>query len=72
MGRHSDSDTLSFIEWLKTKGELLGFFTEIEYDLYKNEYYVDLVWKLQKDNDPLFTFEIETKDSPSVFSNTAS
>lgn len=71
MGRHKDSDTLSFIEWLRKKGESLGFITETEYALYKNEYCVDLVWKLREDQGPLVTFEIETEDSASVFSNTA-
>ena len=71
MGRHTDPDTLSFVEWLQRKGDSLGFFTESEYTLYKNEYYVDLVWKLQKEKDPLFTFEIETKDDSGVFTNTA-
>lgn len=71
MGRHRDPDTLSFIEWLGKKGESLGFIVKAEYALYKNEYYVDLVWKLQENQDPLITFEIETEDSPRVFSNTA-
>lgn len=71
MGRHKDPDTLSFIEWLEKKGESLGFIVEQEYTLHKNEYFVDLVWKLRKDQDPLITFEIETKDSPRMFSNTA-
>lgn len=71
MGRHKDPDTLSFIEWLRKKGESLGFIAKKEHNLYKNEYFVDLVWKLQKDQDPLFTFEIETKDGSGVFSNTS-
>lgn len=71
MGRHKDSDTLSFIEWLREKGESLGFIAKLEYALHKNEYYVDLVWKLREDQDPLITFEIETKDGQGVFSNTA-
>lgn len=71
MGRHADPDTLSFIEWLRKKGESLGFITEPEYALYKNEYFVDLIWKLQEDQAPLITFEIETEDGEGVFSNTA-
>lgn len=71
MGRHKDSDTLSFIEWLRKKGESLGFIVKPEYALHKNEYFVDLVWKLQESKDPLITFEIETRDNPRVFSNTA-
>lgn len=71
MGRHKDPDTLSFIEWLRKKGESLGFIVKPEYALHKNEYYVDLVWKLQENQDPLITFEIETEDGPRVFSNTA-
>lgn len=71
MGRHKDTDTLAFIEYLRKKGEQFGFVTEIEYGLYKDEYFVDLVWKLQKDQSPLFTFEVETQDNAGVFSNTA-
>lgn len=71
MGKHKDADTLSFIEWLRRKGESLGFVTESEYPLHKNEYFVDVVWKLRKDQDPLITFELETKDGSGVFSNTA-
>jgi len=71
MGRHRDPDTLLFIEWLRKKGESLGFIVNPEYTLHKNEYYVDLVWKLQENQDPLISFEIETNDGPRVFSNTA-
>jgi len=71
MGKHKDPDTLLFIDWLSKKGESLGFFVESEYALLKNEYFVDLVWKLRKDQDPLVTFEIETKDVGSVFTNTS-
>lgn len=70
MGRHKDPDTLSFIDWLNKKGQSLGFFVEPEYALYKNEYFVDLVWKLKEEQEPLVTFEIETKDAAGVFSNT--
>lgn len=71
MGKHKDPDTLSFIDWLTEKGDTLGFVVEPEYALLKDEYFVDLVWKLRKDQDPLVTFEIETKDTARVFSNTA-
>jgi hypothetical protein len=71
MGRHTEPDTLSFIEWLRKKGESLGFIAEPEYALYKDEYFVDLVWKLQEDQAPMITFEIETEDGERVFSNTA-
>ena len=71
MGRHKDPDTLSFIEWIRKKGESLGFVAEPEYALHKDEYFVDLVWKLGKEQEPLITFEIETKDNTGVFSNTA-
>jgi hypothetical protein len=71
MGKHKDLDTKSFIEWLTKKGETLGFVVEPEYALLKNEYFVDLVWKLRENQDPLVTFEIETKDTARVFSNTA-
>lgn len=71
MGRHKDPDTLAFIEYLRKKGEQSGFVTETEYKLYKDEYFIDMVWKLQKDQGPLFTFEVETRDNSGVFSNTA-
>ena len=70
MGQHKDKDTLDFIDYLKKKGADLGFVSETEYKLYKDEYFVDLVWKLQENQKPLFTFEIETSDNERVFSNT--
>jgi hypothetical protein len=69
MGKHKDQDTLAFIDYLKQKGEQLGFIVDTEYELCEKEYFVDLVWKLQKDKNPLFTFEIETRDHSGIFSN---
>ena len=71
MGRHRDPDTLQFIDWLKKKGESLNFIAETEYEIREKEYFADLVWKIQEDQDPIFTFEIETTDSDRVFSNTS-
>jgi len=71
MGRHRDPDTLGFIDWLKTKGESLGYISELEYALDRAEYFVDVVWKLRKDQTPLITFEIETRDGREIFCNTA-
>ncbi len=70
MGRHKDPDTLEFINWLKAKGESLGYLAELEYLLDKKQYFVDIVWKLRKDQTPLITFEVETKDSRAIFCNT--
>lgn len=70
MGRHRDPDTLEFINWLKAKGESLGYIAELEYPLDKKEYFVDVVWKLMKDQTPLITFEIETRDKREIFCNT--
>jgi hypothetical protein len=71
MGHHKDSDTLTFIEWLRKKGKSLGYIVELEYPLLKTEYYVDVVWKLQKEQPPLATFEIETTEGREIFCNTA-
>jgi len=70
MGRHKDADSLEFINWLKAKGEELGYIAELEYPLVFNEYFVDVVWKLKEEHAPLMTFEVETKDSRSIFANT--
>lgn len=70
MGKHKDPDVLSFIEWLRQKGESLGFLAKSEYALHKKEYFVDLVWKLHEDLDLYISFEIETKDGDSIFRNT--
>jgi hypothetical protein len=70
MGRHRDKDSLEFINWLKQKGESLGYIAELEYPLVDKEYFVDVVWKLKKEQTPLMTFEVETKDSRSIFANT--
>lgn len=70
MGRHRDPDTLEFLDWLKTKGESLGYLSELEYPLSPKEYFVDVVWKLKKDQTPLITFEVETKDGRTIFCNT--
>jgi hypothetical protein len=70
VGKHKDPDALHFIDWLSQKGESLGFLVKKEYELLKGEYFVDLVWKLDEKQDPLVTFEIETKDHQGVFSNT--
>lgn len=70
MGRHKDSGSLEFIDWLKAKGEELGYFTELEYPMVPNEYFIDVVWKLKKEHSPLMTFEVETKDNRSIFANT--
>ncbi len=70
MGRHRDKDTLEFIDWLKAKGESLGYVAELEYPLVEKEYFVDVVWKLKKEQTPLMTFEVETSDNRSIFCNT--
>ena len=70
MGRHKDADSLEFINWLKAKGEELGYIAELEYPLVFNEYFVDVVWKLKKEHAPLMTFEVETRDNRSIFANT--
>lgn len=69
MGRHKDPDTLAFIEWLEAKGEELGFVAKTE--VYIRNFFADLVWYLLEDQDPIISFEIETKDGPQIFSNTA-
>jgi hypothetical protein len=71
MGAHIDPDTVAFIEYLRKRGIDLGFCTYKEYKPCNNLYYVDIVWKLQGSQNPLFTFEIETSDNERVFSNTA-
>ncbi|MCW3983867.1 MAG: hypothetical protein NWE96_07705 [Candidatus Bathyarchaeota archaeon] len=70
MGKHRDRDTLEFIDWLKAKGESLGYIAELEYPLVAREYFVDVIWKLKKEQTPLMTFEVETKDNRSIFANT--
>lgn len=70
MGRHSDDSVLKLIEYLKIKGLTLGFIVETEYPLIPGIYYSDLVWKIHDDQPPLFSFEIETRDSPAMFKNT--
>ena len=71
MGAHTDPDTLAFIEYLRKRGLELGFCTYTEYKPCDNQYHIDVVWKLQGSQNPLFTFEVETIDNERVFSNTA-
>ena len=70
MGRHRDPDTLNFIEWLRKKGDDLGYCTEIECPIGYNDYYVDVVWKYHKEQTPLITFEVETSNPGRIFKNT--
>jgi len=70
MGRYKDSDTLDFLDWLKLKGESLGYTAEMEYFLGKN-IFVDVAWKCGKDQTPLATFEVETLNCGKIFSNTS-
>lgn len=70
MGKHRDKDSLEFINWLKEKGESLGYIAELEYPLVDKQYFVDVVWKLRKEQTPLMTFEVETEASRSMFANT--
>jgi len=58
IGKHSDKDSLEFINWLKSKGESLGYIAELEYPLVEKEYFVDVVWKFKKEQTPLMTFEV--------------
>ena len=71
MGRHKDADTLNFIDWLKKKGESLDFFVQTEYSMLNGLYFADMVWKLEEDQESFITFEVETRDTPAMFSNTS-
>lgn len=68
MGRHNDPDTLAFIDWIAKYGSSKGYETILEYPLLKNKFIADVVWKLK---DFLISFEIDTKDTSSIFSNAA-
>jgi len=69
LGRHIDPETLELLAQLKEKGASLGYETTEEYSMLGGVYVADLVWQLAKDQPPLVTFEIETKDSLRVFKN---
>jgi len=71
MGRYKDSDTLDFLDWLKLKGESLGYTAEMEYYLGKEDIFVDVAWKCGKDQTPLATFEVETLNCGKIFPNTS-
>jgi hypothetical protein len=71
MGRYKDSDTLDFLNWLKLKGESLGYIAELDYYLGKKDYFVDVAWKFGKDQTPLVTFEVETMNCGKIFLNTS-
>ena len=71
MSRYKDSDTLDFLNWLKLKGESLGYLAELEYYLGKKDYFVDVAWKFGKDQTPLVTFEVETRNCGKIFTNTS-
>lgn len=71
MGRYKDSDTLDFLNWLKLKGESLGYIAELEYCLSEKDCFVDVVWKIEKDQTPFVTFEVETGNCGKIFSNTS-
>jgi hypothetical protein len=69
MGRHTDPRTLQLLAQLKEKGVSLGYATKDEYPMLGGLYVADLVWQLAKDQPPLVTFELETRDSLRVFKN---
>ena len=69
MGRHTDPFTLELIEWLQRKGENFGFMSETEFPIGGN-YFIDLVWRFDNNLDPIVTFEIETRNTNTVFKNT--
>ena len=71
MGRYKDSDTLDFLNWLKLKGESLGYIPELDYYLGKKDYFVDVAWKFGEDQTPFVTFEVETRNCGKIFSNTS-
>jgi hypothetical protein len=71
MGRYKDSDTLDFLNWLKLKGESLGFATELDCYLGKEDYYADVAWKFGKNQAPLVTFEVETSNCGKIFLSTS-
>jgi hypothetical protein len=67
MGRYKDSDTLDFLNWLKLKGESLGFAVELDCYLGKEDYCIDVAWKFGKNQAPLVTFEVETINCGKIF-----
>jgi hypothetical protein len=69
MGKHRDPDTLKFLEWLKSKGETLGYVAELEYPMAGKKHIFDVVWKLRKEHSPLVIFEVETRDGRVIFCN---
>jgi hypothetical protein len=71
MGRYKDSDTLDFLNWLKLKGESLGYIVELEYYFGKKDYFFDVAWKFGEDKTPFVTFEVETSNCRKIFSNTS-
>lgn len=71
MFRYKDSDTIDFLNWLKLKGESLGYIVELEYFLGKNDYFVDVAWKFGKNQTPFVTFEVETMNIGKSFLNTS-
>jgi len=70
MGRHTDPDTLRFIAWLSDKAKALGYASEEEYSI-ANWYDIDVVWYHPDYENPVFTFEVETRNTNSMFKNTA-
>ncbi len=54
---------------VKGKGGIAWYVAELEYPLVDKEYFVDVVWKIKKEQTPLMTFEVETKDNRSIFAN---
>jgi hypothetical protein len=71
MGRYKDSDTLDFLNWVKIKGESLGFATELDCCLGKEDCFVDAAWKFGKNQTPLVTFEVESINCGKIFLKTS-
>jgi len=69
VGKHRDPDILSFIEWLHEKGVSLGFIVDGEVDIGDGDYDLDLGFRVTDNQHDIITFEIETKNTNTVYKN---
>ena len=70
MGKHTDPETLQFIEKIKKKAELAGFRTEEEYKILDGLFWIDLVFSpYEKGHDTFITLEIESRNNERIQKN---
>jgi hypothetical protein len=69
MGKHKNPITLEFLGLLRERGNMHNFSVEEEYPLIKGMFYADIVYMLPSYNQPIISFEVESKPTSYAFKN---